>query len=56
MVSRMSIVKPSSGDPGAQSSVLPAVDIASRVDELKKLKDGWLDGAGPRLVIAGAKP
>jgi hypothetical protein len=22
------------------------VDIASRLDELKKLKDGWLDGAG----------
>ncbi len=42
----MSVVKPSSGDPGARSSVLQAVDIASRFDELKKLKDGWLDGAG----------
>ena len=46
MVSRISIVKLSSGDPGSQSSVLQPVDIASRFDELKKLKDGWLDGAG----------
>ncbi len=49
MVSGMSIVKPSSGDPGAQSvrsSVLHTVDIAARFDELKKLEDGWLDGAG----------
>ena len=30
----------------AQSSLPDALDIASRFEDLKKLKDGWLDGAG----------
>ncbi len=45
----MSLAKPSSGDTGGQfvhSSLLDALDIAPRLDELKKIKDGWLDGAG----------
>ena len=46
----MSLAKPSSGDTGGQfvhSSLLDGpLDIAPRLDELKKIKDGWLDGAG----------
>jgi hypothetical protein len=45
----MSTLTPSRGNAGAQSaqsSPLDALDFASRFEELKKLKDGWLDGAG----------
>jgi hypothetical protein len=45
----MSIAKPSSGDTGAQfvqPLLLDTLDVASRFEELKRIKDGWLDGAG----------
>ena len=45
----MSTAIPSRDETGArfaQSSLLHALDIASRLEELKKIKDGWLDGAG----------
>ncbi len=45
----MSTVTSSRGDAGSQfarSSLPDALDIALRFEELKKLKDGWLDGSG----------
>jgi hypothetical protein len=45
----MSTAIPHRGARAAQlvrSSLVDALDIASRFEELKRLKDGWLDGAG----------
>jgi hypothetical protein len=45
----MSTARPSRDEAGArlaQSSLLDDLDIASRLADLKKIKDGWLDGAG----------
>jgi hypothetical protein len=45
----MSTAIPSRDETGAQfsqSSLVDALDIASRLEDLKKIKDGWLDGAG----------
>jgi hypothetical protein len=55
-MSIMSIAEPSRGDTGAQfvqSSFIDALDVASRFEELKKIKDGWLDGAGRAPSHAG---
>lgn len=34
-------------------SILDSMDVASRLDELKNLKDGWLDGKGVTPILTG---